>query len=161
MTGTMVDSVDRKCGNGYRFLGRDIGDQEYGIVEDTDEGDCEASSADCRHGCYCNDDECNSAEDLSDCYSPMSGLQVFMVINACVLGVLFILVEVLFRIKQKKISQAIEGLQSAYKMKREDYIKARTGVGKKVVTVPQATVVTPPPPIMDKNEILPDFVQKI
>merc|ERR1711972_616133 len=82
-----------------------------------------------------------------------------MVINACVLGVLFILVEVLFRIKQKKISQAIEGLQSAYKMKREDYIKARTGAGKKVVTVP--AVVTPPPPIMDKNEILPDFVQKI
>lgn len=157
MKGEILHSVTRGCGNGFQFRGKSIANIEYGSVYDEEE-DCDSESGDCRHGCWCNEDFCNKADGVDDCYTKLTGVQTFMVVNAIVLSILFIAVEVLFRFKQRKINQAIDGLKSTYEMKRSDFKKAKFGLGKPAVVVsmsPEPTVFT------DKNEIVPDFVEKV
>lgn len=159
MNGENVNSVHRRCGNGYNYKGKSIQDTPYGARYDENEDNCDDPKSNCNHGCWCDEDFCNTAQNVYDCYTRMTGLQTFMVVNAVVLGVLFIAVEVLFRLKKRKINQGIEQLKMTYDMKRSDYKKAKYGLGK---TAAAPVIINEPPPVItDKNEIMPDFIKKV
>lgn len=148
-----LHSVERSCQVSAKYVINDknVEDSGYGKVEDED---CDDDS-NCNHICYCDDDFCNKATSIDDCYSKLSGVQTFLVINAVVLVILLILFEVLFFLKKKKINQGITQLKSQYSMVRENYKQAKFGGGKPAGPPP------PPAVITDKDEIQPDFRNEV